>query len=564
MGLATAYLTAYMRESYMDNLRTHLTVQARMVSDEAVHYLTPYADKAAMEAMAKRIDALSGARVTIISPDGTVIGDSEQDPSAMENHATRPEVMAALAGEAGDATRLSATLGKEMMYVAVPITIDNAMSGVARVALPTSQVSHSLDTIRATILFAALAITILAAALAIVIARRSTRAVRDVTKSARLMAAGDLQQRVRVDLPTEAGELAKAFNHMAISLNHIVADLGAEKDKLAAILSTMVEGVVLLDQGDVVGMANPAAATLLGVPLTTGRRFIEMARDYDLHQILKKCLDTGLPQSGQVQLIAERRYLSITAAPMPGTTNVARRVVLVIHDVSDIRRTEKTRKEFVANVSHELRTPLASIKAAVGTLDDGALNDKEAARVFLKRIDSEVDRMNLLVSDLLDLSRLESGQVAPKREPVDLSHLVAETIERLRTRAETKGVRLKADVSESLPVVQADRNMIAQVLSNLLDNALKFTDRGGSVNVDAATPGSRVVVSVSDTGSGIAAEHLPRIFERFYKVDRARTKGGTGLGLAIAKHVVIAHGGEIWVDSIEGQGSTFYFSLPLL
>jgi len=256
-----------------------------------------------------------------------------------------------------------------------------------------------------------------------------------------------------------------------------------------------------------------------------------------------------------------QRHLGVTATPLSSGT--PGKALLVLHDITGLRRVEKTRKEFVANVSHELRTPLTSIKAAVDTLQEGAMGDPQAAAAFLTRINSEVDRMAALISDLLELSRLESGQVLPNMAPTALASLVEEVVERLADKARAKYLAVKLDIPSDLPQVIADCDMVSQVVYNLLDNAIRFTPSGGQVSVTASRRDGAIAVAIEDTGIGIASEHLPRVFERFYKVDKSRSGGGTGLGLAIARHIVRTHGGEIWVESEEGRGSTFIFTIPL-
>ncbi len=415
-----------------------------------------------------------------------------------------------------------------------------------------------------TLVLAALVVALLVVAMALLFRHwRITRTFREMTDRARRLSSGDMDQQVPVEPSGSEGDLARAFNQMARNLGQRVSDLDGERRRLAAMLATMSEGVVMLHGGETIGMANPAAEKLLGTPLPVGMRLIQSVRDYELHQTLRKCMQTGLPQEGQVGLGRDRSYLAVVATPMPAPSGSPGEVLLVLHDVTDVRRTERTRKEFVANVSHELRAPLTSIKAAVNTLQDGAIEDPVAAGAFLRRIDSEVDRMALLVSDLLDLSRIESGQVSPQLVPVDVGQLVSESVERLTSRAQEKRLRVVTEIGDGLSHALADRNMVAQVLSNLLDNAIKFTGPGGQVTVVACVEDKRVAISVADTGIGIPREHTDRIFERFYKVEKSRAGGGTGLGLAIAKHIVRAHGGEIWVESEEGHGSTFTFTLNM-
>ncbi len=359
----------------------------------------------------------------------------------------------------------------------------------------------------------------------------------------------------------EATELAAALYQAAARVQLLLDHQARERDELTALIASMAEGVVVTDAQGKVVLTNPAAAHLLGSPLTGGKPLVELVRDYEVHQLVERCIRSGQPERGELEAPVTQRFLGVTAMPVAGTGDG--RILLVIHDLSEVRRVERTRREFVANVSHELRTPLTTIKASVETLQEGALDDPPAARTFLGRIDGEVDRMTLLVADLLELSRLESGQMTPRLTPVNLAILAEEAIDRLRSRAQRKQLTLVDAVSGETPPVLADPDMLRQVLSNLLENAVKYTAGGGSVTISAAVLGTSVVTSVADTGIGIAREHLPHVFERFYKVERARREGGTGLGLAIVKHIVQVHGGEVRVESREGEGSTFSFSLTI-
>lgn len=429
-------------------------------------------------------------------------------------------------------------------------------------ALPAEAAQRDVDRVVATIAVAGAIVAALFVVLAYLIARRTTRSIRSVAQGARRLATGNLEHRVHALSSDETHELADAFNSMATALRQRINELAEERNTLSAVLSTMSDGVLLIDPQGNIAMANPAAERLLGIELAQGQRrpFLELVRDYEVQQLVTRCRETRTPQHAAVELLHQRAYLSVTAVPLenPG----AEGVLLALHDLSEARRVNTTRREFVANVSHELRTPLAAVRAAADTLEGGALDDPSAARQFLARIQREVDRMGRLVQELLELSRLESGQERLNLEPASIQAAVAEALERHHAQAEAAGVALNARLPDALPLVLADGERLQQVLSNLLDNALKFTPRGGSVTVSASEEPGKVWVSVSDTGTGIPDEHLPHIFERFYKVDRSRSGEGVGLGLAISRHIVYAHGGDMKVSSREGEGSTFSFSLP--
>lgn len=354
-------------------------------------------------------------------------------------------------------------------------------------------------------------------------------------------------------------ELAQALELLATRLESLVSDLGAEREKAAAILSTFGAGVLLLNKEGQVTELNKTAENLFKVPreAAAGRPFISLVRDHEMDAIVQRCLETNQKQTGVVQMSGGKQYLDLTAMPLSNS------ILVLVQDITEIRRLEKVRQDFIANISHELRTPIASCKAIVETLQSGAINDKKIAEDFLQRMQVEADKLAQMVSELGELSRIESGDFSLKLEPVDMAGVVRRVAERLRTQAERAQLSLSLDISASLPLVMADANRIEQVLVNVLHNAIKFTPRHGRITISSGVEDNSVIISVSDSGIGIPADDLPRIFERFYKVDKARSGGGTGLGLAIAKHIVQAHGGRIWAESEEGKGSTFSFSLPI-
>lgn len=398
--------------------------------------------------------------------------------------------------------------------------------------------------------------------LAVLIVRRSTRSLRSLTNAASYLARGDLDHRVPLGSVPETRELAEALNAMTANLKRILTDFSNEHDKLSAVLATMTDGVVLLDGEARISLVNPAAQDLLGLSAVRqeGERFIEMVRDHEINGLVSRCQETRNPQHVELRLAQGQRYLSVIAIPLALQREEG--VLLTLHDLTQAHRVETTRREFVANVSHELRTPLASIKASAETLVGGASDDPVASREFLDRIVINVDRMSRLVEELLDLSRLESGEASLNLSSIDIYQPIREVVELYQERAQAQGVVLNVDEALQLPAAVADVARLQQVLSNLVENAVKFTPVGGRVSISARSRDGWLEVSVIDTGIGMAPEHLPHAFERFYKVDRSTNQEGTGLGLAIAKHIVQAHGGRIWAESRVGEGSIFTFTIP--
>jgi len=561
IGALSLYLVEVGQGSYLYTLRQGVEGQARLVSVAARPYLTERRPAAEVDALAKRLGQETGVRITIIDRTGVVLGDSEHDPLTMENHGQRPEVRAALQSGAGESERTSATVGYDMLYVAVPITDGGQLLGVARAALPLSAVHQATANITRAIRLGGLVATVLAILMALAIARGITRPVEDLTTVASRVAEGELDRRVGIYSRDEVGRLARVFDLMADRLQLTIEAISSERNTLAAVLAAMADGILIVDRRGIVVRANRAARRLLGAtaPLE-GKSFVEALRDHELSAVLQACMDRAAPEIGTAEVGSGHRFLRIVTTPLRGKQGGA---LALLQDLTELRRTETVRRDFVANVSHELRTPLASLKALVETLEEGAIGEPEVARDFLSKMHVEVDGLTQMVSELLELSRIESGRMNLSLQAEEVEPMVREAVERLTAQADRAGAQLSLQLPASLPRAMMDRERIGQVMVNLIHNAVKFTPSGGKIVVGARQEGDWILVSVADTGVGISQEDLPRIFERFYKADRSRSGGGTGLGLAIARHVVEAHGGRIWVESVEGSGSTFTFSLPV-
>ncbi|MBI3929948.1 MAG: HAMP domain-containing protein [Armatimonadetes bacterium] len=479
------------------------------------------------ERLALDLGRRAHARVTIVARDGKVIGDSEvADPNRLESHADRPEIRQALESGAGSSTRYSHTLRRRMMYAAVPF-----QNGVVRLAMPLTEVDETLAQARSLLLLAAAVALVVAIFMSSIASHLSSRALRSLAATARRMAGGDLSARTRMGRGDEIGELARAIDVMAAGLSVAMADLKTDRDLLQSILDGMQEGVLVLDREQRIVRANAAVHRRLLNQEARGQLLLEGIRNADLKRVLESA-----PASGEIEL--RGAFFLVKASPLEDG------VLAVFVDVTELRRMESVRREFVANVSHELRTPVTAVLSGVETLRSAALNDPEAAGQFLSIIERNARRMHHLVEDLLELSRLQSGARRLELEPVALKPLLGGT---------------PNDVADELCVL-ADRGALEQVLQNLIDNARKYAH---DVRVSAAELGGRVRVLVSDTGPGIEARHLPRLFERFYRVDEGRSRelGGTGLGLAIVKHLVEAMDGTVEVESTPGKGSIFSFTL---
>jgi len=396
--------------------------------------------------------------------------------------------------------------------------------------------------------------------IALFIARSITRPMEEVSQAAKRIASGQMAPKIHVGTRDESAELAHAFNEMTDSFGEAMGNVSTERDRLAAVFSTMADGVLMADAEGNILMGNPAVERLFGFEekAAIGHSLIEAIPDHEISDILQLCIKNRQQQTAQIE--SRGRLLRVVACPI--LDNGESGALLIFQDLTEVRRFQIMRQEFVGNVSHELKTPLASIKAVLETLNEGAIDDRQTARNFLSMMAGEVERMTLLVRELTDLSRIETGTSKLERAPVDLISLIDQVVGKLKPQSERKHIDVFRQTDSVLPMILVEEERVEQVLINLLHNAIKFTTAGGNIEISANLENDYVIVSVKDTGIGITADDLPHVFERFYKADKARSSEGTGLGLAIAKHIIQAHGGDIWARSEEERGSTFSFRLP--
>jgi two-component system phosphate regulon sensor histidine kinase PhoR len=556
-----------LRGLYRSQTASDLEVIARIARRELSRPITS-GQQGRVESICSSLGPISNVRITVILPSGKVIGDSEEDPARMENHADRPEIIEALAGRTGSSTRYSPTLKIDMVYVAIPVRAGGRIAGVVRTSVHVRRLDAVLAAVRNRLVVGGLIVAVLAAAASFLISRRIARPLEEMRRGAERFAHGELEHRLSVPRTYELGALARAMNRMAAELDGRLRDITDQRNQHEAILASMVEAVIVVDMEERILDMNRAAGEVLDVEpdKVRGRTVEEAIRNTDLLRLVADALAGEGPVEGDVAVRAgAARSLQAHGTSLRGSDGERIGALVVLNDVTRLRRLEVVRRDFVANASHELRTPITAIKASAETLLEGAMAEPEDAGRFLGMILKQADRLNALVEDLLALSRIESeaetGPVSAAR--VAVGALLASAVGVCEPAADEKGITIDSRCDADL-VAEIDPRLVEQAVVNLIDNAIKYSEPGSRIEVAADRDETGVVISVRDEGCGIAEEHITRIFERFYRVDEARSRalGGTGLGLAIVKHVALAHGGRVSVGSMPGKGSTFRIHLP--
>ncbi len=523
-----------------------------------------------LQTQVRRLGQATETRFTVLDADGVVLADSAQSTlagvAAMENHLARQEFMQAQHSGAGQAQRLSPTLQIPFLYYAVPVRAGAATLGYVRAAQPLAEIAAAVTAMRYTIWLVSWGVGFAGLLLTFWLTGRIVRPIQSLTEAAEQIAAGQIPHRVSVSGPDDLGSLARAFQGMIEKLRAREADLRESIDRQAAVLAGMQEGVLAVDKDQHMLFANLAAGQTFGFDSAAveNRTLLEVVRSNDLREIVERTLATMLPVQGEIQWQASPLLtLNVNATPLPGEPCPG--VVLALHDITEIRRLENLRQQLVANVSHELKTPLSSIKAYTETLLGGAIEDSAHARPFLERIDDQADRLHELILDMLSLARIEAGQGTMEMTQVALSRVAKTCMADYEARAASAQVCLRNEISQAELTVHANEESLLQILGNLIDNALKYTPAGGTITLRCHRQEDHVVLEVTDTGIGIDPVHHERLFERFYRVDKARSRelGGTGLGLAIVKHLCQAMDGSVAVESTPGAGSTFRVVVPL-
>ena len=510
------------------------------------------------------------SRVTLISAAGEVVGDSEVPPAELaqlENHLDRPEIHQAVATGEGTSVRYSATLHTEMLYVAYPFASASGERGVLRLALPLTALDAAKERLHGMLLLALAAVTSVALVVSYILSRVASRSVRSIIAGAERFRAGHFDARIPVASQDELGELALVMNDMAGRIEKELACIAAEKNRLDTILHGMGEGLLVTDANGSITHANPAFRSMFSIgEEIEGKPLIEISRHPALNDAFRKVASSRLGHREELFLQAEQQRAILTHWVPLLKDGKLEGIVAVFHDITEIKRLEKIRSDFVANASHELRTPITVIQGYAETLLDTVPEKEEQTARFVAIIHKHAERLATLVNDLLSLSELESKTFSLKLLPIPLTAAIEQACSLLEPKAKRKHITLMQEGISTLPQVLADLPRLEQVLVNLIDNAIKYSPEHASITISGRDEGEVVRISVTDKGSGIPSKDLPRIFERFYRVDEARSReeGGTGLGLAIVRHIVQLHGGTVAVESISGKGSTFSFTCPRL
>ena len=564
---ASWYSSEAMRQFFLEQTATDLKARAALLERQIKGLLSPLRSET-IDAICKEAGRLSATRITVILPDGTVIGDSRETPRLMDNHANRPEIITALAGQTGRSLRFSKTLMQDMLYVAVPIRDGQGIAALLRTALPATAVETEIRSTQLKITVGGCIIALLAAGISWVISRRISRPIEQMKKGAEQFAGGDLSHRLAYPASEEMAGLADAMNQMAAQLDNRIETIRRQRNQLETVLASMLEGVIAVDSEERIVSINRAAAQLFeNEPANCQDKSIqEVIRSPALQQFIRRALNN--PHSAEEDIIVyqnEERIIDVKSSPLLGAVQQQMGTLVVFNDVTQLRRLENMRRDFVANVSHEIKTPLTAIKGFVETLQQGKVEKVDEKERFLEIIQKHVDRLNAIIEDLLTLSKIEQEDESKEinREKVNLADVFQAAIEICRPKAEEKQIHIDLDCEKDATAV-FDPTLIEQAMVNLLDNALKYSEPQSTVLVKSHQQNSEVIISVQDHGIGIAQKHLPRLFERFYRVDKARSRnmGGTGLGLAIVKHIAQAHGGHVTVESKLGEGSRFSIHLP--
>lgn len=556
------------RNQYFTNIEEKLTAEAYILSQVLPNDLL-IGDVEHMKTVLNEVSKRLHIRITVIDAQGKVLGETDYNPSQMSNHLQRPEIQEALKGGLGKEIRFSTTMNIDFMYIAHPIYKDDNLVGVVRLSTPIKEIQGLMKNIYGNLLVALIPGLLLSLLLVYRIAISITRPIREIKNVAVDITRGKLDNSTNINNKDEIGELAKAIDFMSTSLKDKIDSIKDKNTKMEAILSSVVNGIVAVDSNENILFINPIAQQMLNITEgdIVGKHLLKVIRNNKIDNMIKGILENKDFEENEltVNYPSEKIFRLYSNAIKYPESHTIIGIIIIIQDITEIKKLERMRSEFVANVSHELKTPLTSIKGFVETLKAGAIEDNEAANRFLNIIEDEADRLNRLISDILSLSELESRKNKPRIEAIDTSNKIMEIVSLLQNQARIKNVSLYAKVDTEIEKLKGDSDQFKQMLINLVDNAVKYTPEGGAIEITAYNLDKDVIIKIKDNGIGISKEHIPRLFERFYRVDKARSRnvGGTGLGLAIVKHIIMQFKGKIEVNSELGKGTEFIVSLPI-
>lgn len=560
------FLSNLIEDIYIEALGNRLEEEANMIKAIVIKEDLS-TNNHQIEMISKEMGKQLSTRITIIDKDGNVLADSEYDKGKMETHNNRPEILAAYTGDIGKEIRYSETLGIEMLYVASPIYDDNNdIEGVIRLSLPLKAIKESIRNFWYILILGLTVIFVITFIITYRVTAKITKPIENITRLARRITKHQYEERVMIDRNDEIGQLGKAINLMADSLEEQMTTIFENEKKLMTVLNNMSSGVILLDNNGKIMLANPAIEQLLGVSLKeiVGKQHNEVGKQDSISELIYKVVATGETVHAEIGVYyPTKKYFNSSVVPILDVKGAISEILVVLHDITKIKKLENMRTEFVASVSHELRTPITSVKGFAETLLDGSIKDRETEQQFIQIIYNESDRLHRLIVDLLDLSKIELNKEILKIERIDIKELLLSTIEVLKPSINKQKITILTELD--LVYAEVDEDRIKQVIINLITNAITYTAENGKIYLRLKElDENRIKIEVEDTGIGIPKQSLSRVFERFYRVDkdRSRESGGTGLGLAIAKHIIESHEGNIQVESEVGIGTRFTIILP--